>query len=76
MSDQAGETICYIIQPQSRGPMMLCVMDQRRGEFHTFPLTLANASRLAAECSTAINVAIGGVDYKGALAVLTARGAE
>lgn len=68
------ETICYIIQPQSKGALMLCVMDRRNEQFHSFEISLANASRLAAECATAINVAIGGADHKAALeAILKSR---
>lgn len=63
-------TIAYVLQEHKDAPLILCVMGRRSGEFHTFPLSLANASRLAAECSTAINIAIGGVDHAAAVRIL------
>jgi hypothetical protein len=68
-----GDTIAYILQERVGAPLTLCVMDRRAQQYHTFPLSLANASRLAAECSTAINTAIGGADYKGALETIMAK---
>ena len=65
-----GPTIAYVLRGERGTNLMLCVMDRQTETFHQFSLSLANASRLAAECSDAINVAIGGADYKMATEIL------
>lgn len=57
------ETLCYVVQGNERGSLILCVKDNRADQFHMFPLSPLNASRLAAECSAAIHAALGGVNH-------------
>jgi hypothetical protein len=66
MSEPPG-TICYIVQQTVGAPLSLCVMDRDKEQYHVFPISLANASRLAAECSAAVNSALGGVSDKHAV---------
>jgi maltodextrin utilization protein YvdJ len=44
--------------------MFLCVMDRDKQQYHMFPLSLGNASRLAYECSGILNTALGAVSDK------------
>lgn len=56
--------ICYIVQATKESPVYLCVMDRDRQQFHTFPVTVANLSRLTYECSAIVNAAISGYSDK------------
>jgi hypothetical protein len=59
VSDEPG-SIAYIIQERVGSQLYLCVMNDKFGGFHRFPLTVLNASRLASECAWAVNGALGG----------------
>lgn len=63
MSEERG-AIIYVLQEHKGAPLKLCVMDQDREQFHIFPLSILNASRLVAECGGAVNSYLGGEDLK------------
>lgn len=65
-------TICYVIQEKKDSPLYLCVLDRDTQEFHRFPISVGNASRLAMECSAAVNSAISGYSQKHAFAEVAA----
>lgn len=54
----------YIVQETKGAPLLLCVIDHDKTGFHTFNLSIANASRLVAECGTAVNEHLGGLNLK------------
>lgn len=54
----------YIVQETKGAPLSLCVIDHDKTGFHIFDLSIQNASRLAAECSVAVNEHLGGLNPK------------
>lgn len=63
MSDQSG-TLCYFLQATKDSPIYLCVMDRDAEQFHRFPVSVSNISRLVSEGSAAIHSAITGYSEK------------
>jgi hypothetical protein len=53
------EAGAYIVQANRNEPILLCVMDYERGQYHTFRLSVLGAARLASDCAERVHVALG-----------------
>lgn len=63
MSEARG-CVAYLLQESRGAPIQLAVADVEKGQFHAFPISIEAISRLAAECSEAVNAHLGGMSPK------------